>query len=701
MLLLGSMILAPAFAAPTINRPMEIIEATIEGGNPNTIDPAIAYDTASGEVIMNVYDTLVVFDGEHTDRFLPEAATSWTIASISETSPEGFHWYARYTFAIRSGMTFSNGDPVTPETIAYSFEREMIYDTPGGPQWMLYEPLLDNGGGAAALGDIGNSTNPGPDVALVGQMIDHSVEYNSTHVWFNLMFPGTYAPFMQILCQTWSSIMDKAYIPTISGEWSGNWGAYTDWINFHALTTSPLDVAGNIMMGSGPFILENLDYTGQVWSMNRNTGYWRGWPVNFPAAAGAQPRGYINHFVCDFGKVWNVRRDLFLAGDVDYVAVPRQYLAEVLGQDGVRCISPLPALAVDAFFFTFDIQVSSPYGPINAPGVFSESAIPSDFFGNPTWGIHVRKAFAWAFDYNTFLSTAYLGEAMHPATAIIPGLLYYDPTVIGYSYNLATAQTEFQAVPGLWNTGFTITLLYNSGNIPRQTICTLLKGALEGMNAKFHVNIVTASWRTVLNNALNHLVPAFPIGWLADYPDPHNFAFAFYDSAGTYPIYTLYHNDAMDALISQGIETPDGPTRAAIYHDIQQLAVDDIPGFALDQAIGRHFERDWVVGWYYNPVYPGQFAANVWKWYYVEEALQSTATQPVSNRLPADVNYDGTVDMRDVGTVSRAFGASYGPPVDPRWTFRADINNDRKIDMRDIGFVAKQFGKSSPVWVAS
>ena len=38
-----------------------------------TLDPALAYDTASGEIIQNVYETLVFYDGEATDKFVPHA----------------------------------------------------------------------------------------------------------------------------------------------------------------------------------------------------------------------------------------------------------------------------------------------------------------------------------------------------------------------------------------------------------------------------------------------------------------------------------------------------------------------------------------------------------------------------------------------------------------------------------------------------
>jgi hypothetical protein len=59
--------------------------------------------------------------------------------------------------------------------------------------------------------------------------------------------------------------------------------------------------------------------------------------------------------------------------------------------------------------------------------------------------------------------------------------------------------------------------------------------------------------------------------------------------------------------------------------------------------------------------------------------------------LIEDINYDGVVDMRDIGTAARAFGST---PGHPRWEKEADINFDDQIDMRDIGSVARKFGTS-------
>jgi peptide/nickel transport system substrate-binding protein len=726
-----------------------MIEETIEGGSPATVDYSIAYDTASGELLQNMMDNLVVFNGEHTDQFLPAIATSWTATplgpagtgidsglpisglvfeSVNQSGPNAKYFY-RYDFTIRQGVFFQlpYSYSLTPEDVAFSFQRTMLMDTSGGPQWMLQEPLLDLGADSLeAMADLTNMTQ----VAEVGALIQSAVQYNSTDVWFNLMFPSSYAPFMQILTQTWSSIESKQWINNQAigtygrDTWPGTWPNFTAWLHYWnpPATASPLDVPTPIMYGSGPYVITTLDYTDNFWSGTRNVAYWRGWPAEIPALSATTPEGYVDTIYVTWAYTWPTRLADITSGATDFVAVPRQNLADVFKGglltnyplDGIREIEPLPSLAVDAFFFTFNINPGTLYGPIGPADAFGNSLIPSDFFGNTNWGINVRKGFAQAFNYATFINTAYLGEAIHPATAIIPGLSYYDPTVVAWSYNLAAANASLNLVGPdsngkmLKNVGFTLTLLYNTGNLARLTACNLLAAAITGLNPLYTVNVVGVAWATYLNAAVVQKLPMFSIGWLADFPDPHDFALPFYRTGGSFAAWQAYTNPAMDALVDQGIATPDGPARATVYHNIQVLAVSDVPSFTLDQAIGRHFERDWVVGWYYNPACPGQYYYNLWKWYFQAEAQLSTAQNPPATtaalagfNLPVDVNYDGKVDMKDIGIVAHAFGTSFGPPQDPRWVFRGDINNDRKIDMKDIGLVAKQFGKTSQTWNSS
>ena len=82
----------------TVKNPDTFIEEVI--GDPQTLDPAAAYDTTSDSYIELVYNTLVVYHKDSTTQFDPSLADSWTVSADGMT----------YHFHIRTGVHFSNGD---------------------------------------------------------------------------------------------------------------------------------------------------------------------------------------------------------------------------------------------------------------------------------------------------------------------------------------------------------------------------------------------------------------------------------------------------------------------------------------------------------------------------------------------------------------------------------------------------------------
>jgi peptide/nickel transport system substrate-binding protein len=94
---------------------------TMFGGNfirwtaePSTLDPIMATDTASAEIINKVFEGLVMFKAGTTE-IEPRLAKSWT------TSSDGLEW----TFKLQEGVTFHNGRNMTAEDVKYSLERLM------------------------------------------------------------------------------------------------------------------------------------------------------------------------------------------------------------------------------------------------------------------------------------------------------------------------------------------------------------------------------------------------------------------------------------------------------------------------------------------------------------------------------------------------------------------------------------------------
>jgi peptide/nickel transport system substrate-binding protein len=569
----------------TLNTPNDMVVAYPY--EPGSLDPARAGDTASMELFLNVYETLTFFDEEKTNQFIPHLATKW------EISPDGL----TYTFTIRQGVKFHNGETLTTEDVEYSLERFLVIE--GIMAYTFYEPLFDVFGSRDAEGHF----------IVTGQQIDNAITRNQTTVTIHLTKP--YPPFMQILSQAWTSILCKNWCISI-GDWPGTWNNWTlynspDKTAIENQTAEPPGPHLNAMCGTGPYM---LDYyrKGVEWSMVKFDNYWGGWP-----APGSN--SFLQRVTAKKVMNWEVRKNWFLEGQLDYTPVPENAIDQVLGAPGIKCVYPLEELICYAMFFTFNISTSSPYlgVPGGLPeGTLDESGIPPDFFSD----INVRKGFAYAFNYTKLIEEEVRGEAYQPATPIVPGLPFYNPAQEKYAINLTKAAEYFAAA---WNgelmeKGFNFTICYYEGNLWRKKVCEIVKANVESISSNFHIQIQSLpTYNQYLRYSTNHSLPIFGFGWLADYADPHDFAYGFMYSGGGFPPLQMYSNQTIDTLVLQGIGTMNETARRQIYYELQSLYHEDCPSVPLYQPIGRRFERDWVQGWYYNPLLVGNYFYIQWK----------------------------------------------------------------------------------------
>lgn len=92
-----------------------------------SLDPAGSYDLGSWTPIFNIFQRLLkIAPGGNTP--VPDAATcAWQDASNPVT----------YVCKIKPNQRFSNGDPVTAEDVAYSFQRVVKIASPNGPASLL------------------------------------------------------------------------------------------------------------------------------------------------------------------------------------------------------------------------------------------------------------------------------------------------------------------------------------------------------------------------------------------------------------------------------------------------------------------------------------------------------------------------------------------------------------------------------------
>jgi peptide/nickel transport system substrate-binding protein len=254
-------------------------------------------------------------------------------------------------------------------------------------------------------------------------------------------------------------------------------------------------------------------------------------------------------------------------------------------------------------------------------GKLAEDGIPAEFFND----VHLRKAFAYSFEYQTFIDEV-LGVAggylTHGPVPKAFDWAYNDDPALYYSFDVEKATEEMKLAHdgAVWEAGFTFTLLYNEGNQSRRVICEILEKNIESMNPKFHIDVRGVPWASYLDRMVTEQMPLFVIGWLADFPDPHNFVIPFAHSTGTFSGWqgeTLVNmfQEKYDPLIAAAMETSVQAERAAIYYQIEEQSFGDCYDIWLPQVNGYRVMRDWVQGYAFNPIFPDVYYYSVFKGY--------------------------------------------------------------------------------------
>ena len=650
-LMLLMMIPAGAFQVhAAVTNPGVLIAERI--GEPMFADPVYQYDTASLEMLMNIYEPLIFFNGTSVSSFIGIIADSWYGKIISVTDPmTGQIYTQKWVFHIRPNVHFQyydgsvvgENDTVTPADVEYSFERNMVVDSSLGGELLIW----------GALGFAGAAWN-GADDPLFGKRIDFAVQSNASDVTFYLTAP--FEPFLQIVAQMYGAIFSKAWSIPSSGidghdaNWDGVWPIwandpesgndnpqnYTRYTKYHDMTTSPLEVVDpsspgphlDYILGTGPYMFNYWNKgDGGQYSLIKNPTYWGGW-------SGSHVNEYISKYISD----WPTRRDDFLAGACDICDIPRQYMTQVLGQPGIRCMKGLPTLDCVGMFLCGNISSTSPYiGIIPPDGEFNGIGFPENGFQDAK----LRKAFRHLFPYDRYIADQYLGEAIQPATCIVPGLAYYDQSIPKPQYNrtlaiqlLKEAWGGSEESPGpVWTNGFTMSFV-SVASSHYEPWPFMLKEEFDYINTNYGTHFNVTVTEVTLNNYItlwkSKKLPFFLAGWMVDYPDAHDFVVPFMDCiSGDFAKYQGFHNDTIIEWIRNGIGTIIPSERQYWYSLLQEAFIDNCYSFTYLQPTGRRWEGDWVQGWFFNSIY-SLFMTYA---YYLWKADPSTVPRIISSSI--------------------------------------------------------------------
>lgn len=137
----------------------------------------------------------------------------------------------------------------------------------------------------------------------------------------------------------------------------------------------------------------------------------------------------------------------------------------------------------------------------------------------------------------------------------------------------------------------------------------MIKTYAEMINPKFKIEVRGEQWPTYSTSYKNGSLPAFIIGWIADYADPHNFIQTYYHSAGTFgfaqgenfkKFVSTSRSDlvgkSLDQLIDEAATNPDPNVRQKLYEKIQQFAIENVLGMPLFESQMFSVRRSWMKG---------------------------------------------------------------------------------------------------------
>ena len=378
-----------------------------EEDQPDTLDPAVTYVTPGWEVVDQVYQGLVTYNGSSITNFEGVLAKSWTESSSG----------MNYTFMLRHGVTFSNGDPFNAYVMWYSVYRTIVMAQ--SPYWILNQNLAAGNGISFNVTDamLNSIDYFAPSAANLSVMMNphQSVQVvNASEIQFNLGF-GTngmapYGQFLATLETPMAMAVDPAYVASHGGVSAGKPNG--------AMTTS--------VMGTGFYELQSW-VTGQSVSLLKNPSYWGD---RLPASQlnNAIAPAILNNIIIYFKPSAASIADL-RSGAAQMIFVPVTYYNVTSGLSGVTTTVLGPA-----------------YGSAEAVSYVYMDPLAFAPFNNTL----VREAISYGINYKVIIKNVFANHASQWVGPVPPGFQYYNESTAGlgpYQYN-ATKAAELLAKAG-------------------------------------------------------------------------------------------------------------------------------------------------------------------------------------------------------------------------------------------------------------
>jgi len=437
-----------------------------------TFDPVAAGDTASGQIVQQVFDGLTNYpDGETQVENL--------LAENVERSEDD----TTYTFTLKDA-TFHNGNQVTAQDFVYSFER-----LARSPHSVRSYFILDSLGVTHETDDDGNYV---PDSMGVEAEDESTLVVNLDEPFHSTLAMLAYSSFAAIPQDSLGIDIDQEQ--SGSGEDAEPAQEY-------------LDFSQNSPVGAGPFEFEN-------WEKGTSAD-----AVRYDDYHGQTAYVEAVH--------WQVIEDdqaafnYAMSKNVDTFNVPTPRYSENKIQNASKD---------DAG------RTVGEYGPFNANGetvdYLKVPEVSTYYFAFNTQAVPkpVRQAVAYVTNQES-LSSSVFKNRQAPAYHLTPPLVYpgegsaYDEHVsseypYGTSTDLESAKQVMEEAGYGENNRFSMQFTHYTSQTWSE-IAQILRQQLS--SAYIDMNIEQAEFATLLERGQNGNLEAYTLGWIADWPAADNF----------------------------------------------------------------------------------------------------------------------------------------------------------------------------------
>jgi len=268
---------------------------------------------------------------------------------------------------------------------------------------------------------------------------------------------------------------------------------------------------------------------------------------------------------------------MYEKGQIDVVPVSKSYIDQV--SDEASTFYPELAITpeLSLFYIGFDTE-KAPFDDVN-----------------------VRRAFCHAVNRER-IARLILRDMVNEAEGILPvGMPGYNEGLEGLDYDVekaneliaASTYGEASNLPPI-----TLTVSGYGNNIP-DYLGAIIQEWQQNLGVEVSVRQLEEEY--FLYDLQQEKDDMFILGWIADYPDPHNFLDTLFYTGSENNAFG-YSNPSLDALLDQAGVEQDESVRLSMYQQAEQLIVDEAPCLPLWFGINYILVKPYVKGYELSPL---------------------------------------------------------------------------------------------------